>query len=86
MSMTWRYCIIRKSKRHGGKIYHTYDIHEVYTDKKTGELSWTEEPVDCNHMESIKDVQRCLITMLRDTIEYPVMEIRKGKLVERKAV
>ena len=85
--MTWRYCVIRKTRKikhkHGVKIEHTYDIHEVYTDTETGELSWTEEPVDCNHLESIKDLQKCLITMLRDTIEYPVMEIRKGKLIER---
>ena len=80
--MTWHYQVIRKTRKHKGKMYHYYDVHEVFTDED-GSVSWTEEPVDCNNLESIKDVQRCLVTMLRDTIEYPVMEIRRGKLVSR---
>ena len=81
--MVWHYCVIRKTKRIKEKIYHYYDIHEVYEDEETGELSWTEEPVDCNGMEDIKSLQVALTMMLRDSLERPVMEIRKGKLVER---
>lgn len=81
--MIWRYCVIRKTTRLKGKTYHHYDVHEMYKDKKTGEVSWTETPVDCNGMEDLKSLQIALTMMLQDSLEAPVMEIRKGKLIER---
>lgn len=78
--MTWRYCIIRKTTKIKGKTYHYYDIHEVYTDED-GSISWTEEPVTANGFEEIKHMQSALITMLKDSLEHPIMEVRKGKLV-----
>ena len=81
--MTWRYCIIRKTRKYKGKTPHHYDMHEVYLNGKGDIEGWTKEPVDCNNVEDIKTMQNILVTMLKDLLEYPVMEIRKGKLVSR---
>lgn len=84
--MTWHYCIIRKTTKYKGKTTHHYDIHEVYLDKKGKIETWTADPVDCNGFEEVKTVQIALSMMLTDALRHPVMEIRKGKLIERSEV
>lgn len=84
--MSWNYRIVRKTKRvrlnkKQTRLVRTYDIHEVYyTGKK---MSWTIESVSANGAESIKDLKLSLAMMLADAIKHPVMEIVRGKLVER---
>ena len=79
--MTWHYVTIRKTRNVKGKIVHWYDIHEVFKHGK--EVSWTTEPVYVGH-EFLDDTRNALATMLADSYRFPVVEIRKGKLVSRK--
>jgi hypothetical protein len=88
--MTWNYRVIRKTKRvkfgDNYKIVHTHDIHEVYYNSKGKPTKWTVEPVSANGYEGVKEMQQVLCTMLKDALEFPVMEIRKNKLIERSGV
>lgn len=80
---TWRYALVRKTRRTpDGNMVHYYDVHEVYLDGDRI-TSWTENPVDCNGCEEVKETCWTLTTILRDILQHPVMELRKGKLIKR---
>lgn len=81
--MTWNFRVIRKTRRVGRKIIHTYDLHEVFYNSKRKPTSWTKDPVDANGYESIKEMQETMCRMLADTFSPP-LEIRGKKLSERK--
>ena len=76
--MTWHYGVVRTTSRIKSKIYHNYEIHEIYEDGK----SWTENCIKAEG-DNVKDLQIRLAMMLQDAIRYPVYEIVKGKLVAR---
>ena len=80
--MNWRYCVVRKHRRVCKKTIHYYDIHEVFIVKGKIE-SWTEESVDPNGCETVEGMKWTLAMMLADSFKHPIMEIKKGKLVER---
>ena len=81
--MSWNFRIIRKTTRVGRNIFHTYDLHEVYYNKRGRPTHWTLTPVTPNGYESIREMQQTLCRMLADTLELPALEIRKGKLIKR---
>ena len=85
--MTWNFRIIRKTRRvklgKRYKIIHNYDMHEVFYNSKGKPTSWTEEPIDANGYESIKEMQETLCRMLADSLAMPPLEIRHGKLKSR---
>lgn len=74
----WRYAVIRKTKRIKDKIYHHYDIHEIY-----GNGAYTTDPVEANGCEELDGLRWSLAMMLADSFRGPVYEIKKGKLVAR---
>lgn len=86
--MTWNFRVIRKTRRvklgKRYKIVHSYDMHEVYYNQKGKPTSWTEKPIDANGYENIREMQETLCRMLADSLAMPVLEIRNGRLVERK--
>jgi len=85
--MSWRYCVIRKTKRVKlGKIsktVHYYDIHEVFFDDNGKIEGWTQDPVDANASETINDLRWALSMMLADSFRTNVYEIKNDKLVLR---
>jgi hypothetical protein len=62
---------------------HSYDLHEVYYNAKGEPTSWTKEPIDANGYENIKEMQGALVRMLADVLEFPPLEVSKGKLKPR---
>jgi hypothetical protein len=55
----------------------------VYYNSKGQPTSWTQEPIDANGYESIKEMQETLCRMLADTLAMQSLEICKGKLKRR---
>ena len=81
--MSWRYCIIRRTKRQNRKVLHFYEIREVYFDVKNRIIGWSNAPVELIS-ESVNELRWDLSMMLADSFRMPVFEERKGKLVPRK--
>jgi hypothetical protein len=85
--MYWNNRVIRKTKRvkigKKSRIEHWYEIHEVFYNDKDKPTSWTTDPIT-PHGDNLKDLQIGLIQMIGDSIKKPVLEIRNGKLMERK--
>ena len=71
MTTTWRYCTTREPRPGGGE---SFAIRELYTDRETGAISWSAEPV-CPHGDSWQELADDATRMLDATASQDVLDL-----------